>query len=55
MPAGSLFVVGSREQVCVGRKDTPIPPTPNTSVQQQSLLHLNLFVLLGFPLFHPDV
>ena len=55
MPAGSLFVVGSREHVCVGRKDTPIPPIPNTSVQQQSLLQLNLFVLLGFPLFHPDV
>lgn len=55
MPAGSLFVVGSREHVCVGRKDTSIPPIPNTSIQQQSLLHLNLFVLLGFPLFHPDV
>ena len=55
MPAESLSVVGSREHVCVGRKDTPIPPTPNTSVQQQSLLHLNLLALLGFPLFHPDV
>lgn len=46
MPAGSLSVVGSREHVCVGRKDTPMPPTPNTSVQQQSLLHLNLLCWL---------